>query len=416
MTKRRRPCTDVKTAAPARARWRAITALLILSVLLLITACQRTPPPALTHGVYVWQRAWDARLVAAVNEARSFAGSLHVLALQFDDGRYVEAQADWKVVYATGLPITVVARINGSKSPRTDWFIDVLGAHGRTWAAYSGGHFDLELDYDCGTDLLAAYAQLLRKIRASVPAIRTLSITALPAWRDAAALDDVLAAVDFSVLQVHSVSRPDEGLFDGVRARGWVAEWARRSGTRPFLVALPAYGARFKLDLDGTVAAVESEQRLPARSAAAREVRVDPREIAIWLDDLRARRYPNLAGIVWFRLPRDGDERTWALRTLRAVVDGQPLQSALRVATPIRDNGAIDVSLHSDGSIDAPPPGAVVVDGHCTAGDGVNGYRLVRSPRWRFESDTVEPLRAGSGRLVGWLRCADPAQVRVSLE
>lgn len=409
--KRRRRCTDVTAAG-----WRRIATILILSLVLLVTACHRTPPPALTHGVYVWQRLWDARLIAAVNEARNFAGSLRVLAVQYDGGRYVETQVDWEAVHAAGLPVTVVVRLNGSTSPREDWFIDTLEMHGRTWAAYDGGRFDLEIDYDCGTDSLEAYAKLLRQIRASVPAIRTLSITALPAWRDAAALDDVLAAVDISVLQVHAVSRPDEGLFDGAQARRWVDDWARRSGAKPFLVALPAYGARLKLDLDGTVAAVESEQRLPARSASSRELRVDAREIAAWLDDLRARGYPNLAGIVWFRLPRDGDERTWALRTLRAVVTGQPLQAELRVATQVRDNGAIDVSLHSDGSIDAPPPAALAIDGNCTAGDGVNGYRLARGARWRFEHAAAEPLRAGSGRLVGWLRCADPAQVRVRVE
>lgn len=397
-----------------RASLRVIAALLL--VMLFVAACQRTPPPPLTHGVYVWQRAWDARLVAAVNEARGFAGSLRVLALQFDNGWYVETQADWAAVQATGLPVTVVVRINGSQRTRADRFISVVRDNSRFWASYGDGRFDLEVDYDCGTERLADYASLLRQIRAEIPAVRTLSITALPAWRNAAALDEVLAAVDLSVLQVHAVSRPDEGLFDGVRARGWVADWASRSGAKPFLVALPAYGARFKLDLDGTVAAVESEQRLPARSAAAREVRVDPRELAAWLDDVRAQRYPNLAGIVWFRLPRDGDERTWALRTLRAVIAGQPLQSVLRVATPLRDSGAIDVSLHSDGSIDAPSPAALSVDGNCSAGDGVNGYRLVRGGRWRFEAETAEPLRAGSGRLIGWLRCADPAQVRIRVE
>lgn len=411
---------------------------LLLTVLFVGAGCHRTPPPPLTHGVYVWQRVWDARLVAAVNEARGFAGSLRVLALQIDGDRYDQTQADWAAVRATGLPVTVVVRINGSQRPRTDWLVDVLKQHSRMWVSHDGndgthdggmwvshdrndgthdgGRFDLELDYDCGTERLAEYASLLRQIRASMTAVRTLSITALPAWRNAAALDDVLAAVDLSVLQVHAVSRPDEGLFDGARAAGWVADWANRSGAKPFLVALPAYGARLKLDLDGTVAAVESEQRLPARSASAREVRVDPREVATWLDDLRAQRYPNLAGVVWFRLPRDGDERVWATRTLRAVIAGEPLQSTVRAAASLRDNGAIDVSLHSDGSIDASSPTAVSIDGNCSAGDGVNGYRLVRDARWRFEPGSAESLRAGSGRLIGWLRCADPAQVRIRVE
>lgn len=407
---RHRPCTERGRAGRRR--------IAITLFGLLLAACSHDSPPPLQHSVYVWQRVWEPALRQSVSEAPTFATSLRVFALQFGGRDVVTPGVDWAAVRATGLPVTFVVRIDGASgiaADRLDGFLLALRGLDDTRRAYGFERFDLEIDHDCATARLAAYAGLLARIREDGN-VNTLSITALPAWRSAPALDAVLRQVDASVLQVHAVSDPARGLFDGAQAQRWVADWARRSATKPFLVALPAYGARLKLDQDGNVVAVESEQRLPARSAAAREVYVDPRELAAWLDELRRRGYRNLAGIVWFRLPHDGDERAWARRTLRAVVTGQPLQAVLRVATAQRDNGAVDVSLHSDGTVDALMPQALVVEGNCTAGDGANGYRLTRGTHWRFEHSAAEPLRAGSSRLIGWLRSADPSQVRVSAE
>lgn len=408
---RRRPCTERGSCS-----WRSAAIALIG---LLLAGCSSKALPPLPHSVYVWQRVWEPALRQSVAETPAYATSLRVLAMQFGGGGIVTPGVEWDAVRAAGLPVTFVVRIDGASGvapDQLDRFLSALRGLDDTRRAYGFGRFDLEIDHDCATARLDAYAELLARIRADGKYVDTLSITALPAWRDAPALDAVLRQVDASVLQVHAVSDPARGLFDGVQAQQWVADWARRSPEKPFLVALPAYGARLKLDRDGSVVAVESEQRLPARSAADREVHVDPREIAAWLDELRTRGYPNLAGIAWFRLPHDGDERAWARRTLRAVVTGRPLQAVLRVATTLRDNGAVDVSLHSDGTIDAALPRTLAIEGNCTAGDGVNGYRLTRGARWRFEHPDAEPLRAGDGRLVGWLRCADPARVRVTAQ
>lgn len=404
---------DLRAERAPRRAW------LVLLLALLVAACGGAPPPSPppTHSVYVWQRAWNDDLRAAVAETPMFANSLRVLALQRTPNReFVQPGIDREALAATRLPVIAVVRIDGETplpGHRMDHLVSQLTALGQQWRAWGFGRFDLEIDHDCATAKLGDYARVLARIRQDVPDLGTLSITALPAWRDAAALDDVLARVDLSVLQVHAVRDPAQGLFDGASAQRWVADWSRRSGAKPFLVALPAYGAQLKLDLDGTVVAVESEQRLAGRSATTQELRVEPRAVATWITDVRARHYPNLAGFAWFRLPRDGDERSWALRTLRAVVTGQPLQAQQRISTRLRDNGAIDVFVHSDGTLDTALPRRLSVDGECTAADGVNGYRAMRGDRWHFERDDDTLLRAGSGRLIGWLRCADPARVQV---
>jgi len=395
-------------------------ALLVIAASLSGCTSSSSPPPSLPHSVYIWQRAWDPALVAAVGESREFAASLRVLVLQVDRTGHVATSqdVDWPALKSTGLPVTAVVRIDGSLSDerlreRVPGLIDQELGRWRS-EGYGGG--TLEIDYDCATSKLADYARLLADIRASVLKTGTLSITALPAWRNAPELDAVLAQIDSSVLQVHAVRDPSSGLFDAGLAAQWIDDWSRRSATKPFLVALPAYGARLKLDPEGRIAAVESEQRLPQRSAGSRELKVDPREVATLIAQVSARAYPNLAGFAWFRLPREGDERAWSLRTLRAVIERQPLQSQLRVALLANTSGALDLVLHSDGTLDLPLPARLRVDGDCSAADGANGYSAVRGDSLYLERTEDADLRAGSSRRIGWLRCREPAKVSVTAE
>jgi hypothetical protein len=403
------------------ARWRrAILASVLFAIAALTMACSSPPPPRLPHSLYIWQRVWDAPLVAAVGESREFAASLRVLVLQVDREGYVATSqdVDWDALKASGLPITAVVRIDGSVAAERlrERVPGLISQELRRWRSEGHGGGTLEIDYDCATSKLADYARLLAGIRKTELENSTLSITALPAWRNAPELDAVLAQVDSSVLQVHAVRDPASGLFDAALAAQWVADWSRRSANKPFLVALPAYGARLKLDIEGRIAAVESEQPLPQRSAASRELKVDPREVAALIAQLGEHAYPNLAGFAWFRLPREGDERAWSLRTLRAVIERQPLQSQLRVALQTQTNGALDLVLHSDGTLDVPLPARLRVDGDCAAADGANGYVAVREDALHFERVAEADLRAGGSRRTGWLRCRDPSQVRVEAE
>ncbi len=405
-------------------RWRRILqpacASLLIAIAALPSACSAPPAPRLPHSLYIWQRSWDPSLVAAVAESRAFAASLRVLVLQVDRTGYIATSqnVDWAALKATGLPVTAVVRIDGSlpDARLRERVPGLIDQELRRWRSEGHGGGTLEIDYDCATSKLADYARLLADIRAKVLKTGALSITALPAWRNAPELDAVLAQVDSSALQVHAVRDPASGLFDPVLAAQWVADWSRRSANKPFLVALPAYGARLKLDLDGRIAAVESEQRLPLRSAGSRELKVDPREVVTLIAQLSARAYPNLAGFAWFRLPREGDERAWSLRTLRAVIEGQPLQARLRIALQAAADGPLDLVLHSDGNLDAPLPARLRIDGDCSAADGANGYIAVRGDRLHFERTAEADLRAGGSRRIGWLRCRDPAQVRVQAD
>ena len=75
---------------------------------------------------------------------------------------------------------------------------------------------------------LSAYARFLAALRARLPAVLKLSITALPTWMNSPALERLAPPLDELVLQVHAVDDPRRGLFDPAQAERWVHAFARR--------------------------------------------------------------------------------------------------------------------------------------------------------------------------------------------
>ncbi|MDC8015321.1 DUF3142 domain-containing protein [Tahibacter soli] len=353
----------------------------------------------------------------SIADSRDVVAGLRVLALQRDaHGRGIEPQADLAALAADARPVVAVVRIDG----RIDLHDDAADVArvvelARRWRDAGVAVAGIEIDHDCATARLDAYAGWLARLRAALPAATRVSITALPAWRAAPALARVIGAVDETVLQVHAVADPSRGLFDRTQARGWIDAWAKRSADKPFRVALPAYGAALRLDADGGVLAVESEQPLATAAAEVREIAVDPRDVASLVRELEVRRPATLAGIVWFRLPRDGDRRAWRMSTLRAVIAGAPLAANLRIALR-PSGGAFDVVATNDGTLDAELPPALRVAAACT-GDGIAGYRYEPGARVQFfRRDTHATLRAGGERVLGWLRCGSTEAGDVGIE
>ncbi|UXI67742.1 DUF3142 domain-containing protein [Tahibacter amnicola] len=369
--------------------------------------------PPLPQAVYVWQRQWDAETTAAVAPSRDLFHQYRVLGLQWgSDGRWVKSRADLATLAASKRAVAVVMRIEGTAplaiAADAAGQLRALLAEWRIAGIRVSG---IEFDHDCATSQLTVYAQWLRTVRASLPEAMPIGITALPTWRTATELDGVLQAVDYSVLQVHAVRRPEEGLFDAELARQWIDEWAVRTGSRPFDVALPAYGVRVEVDDTGKPIRVDGEQDLP-RTAQGRELVADPVAVARLLETLQRRPVQALREIVWFRLPRRTDQRAWSLRTLRAVIERKPLAIRLDVALHPVANGAGDVVVTNNGNRDGVMPGVVVINGRCAGGDGVNGYQFTPE-RFHLRMTPPPVLRAGHRRTIGWIRCDAPATLHI---
>jgi hypothetical protein len=361
-----------------------------LAFVLMTAAASAGPLP---QEAYVWQRVWTPDVRAAIHDTAGLFAGYRVLAAETDrNGHLKSFTPDWS---RTG---TAVVRIDGTLQ-RLDAkvLLKELAALKARWPRSIG----LEIDYDCGTASLSAYAGFLNQVRTLKPA--RLSITALPAWLDSPDLPAVLAQVDEAVLQVHAVRSPSQGLFDGQLARRWVDRFDR-FGKR-FRVALPDYGTRVIRSEGGAVIAMESEAPKLIGGAGAEELTATPEEVAKLLADLNRRRPQHLTGIAWFRLPVQGDVRIWSLPTLAAVIRGQPLAAHSGITLrPGPASGSLDILVSNDGDTDTPPPRAVHLPSRCTPADGVGGYRYDAQKNMLIRLQNVL-IRAHHERVIGWARC-----------
>ncbi|MFO1162177.1 MAG: DUF3142 domain-containing protein [Reyranellaceae bacterium] len=395
---------------------RLLAALLLLGVVGLAgsTPQLRTTTEPLGHDAYIWQRAWTGPVIAAARRSADIVRTWRVLLAEADrSGRWADVAIPWKDLLATGRPVVAVVRIDGRLDEARmgtliDQMVAKVEAAGRSGGALAG----LEIDYDCPTSKLAIYARFLGELRSQLPKTLALSITALPTWLNSRMLEQLATPLDEIVLQVHAVEEPRRGLFDPVRAEGWVREFGRRIG-RPFRVALPVYDVRVSWQADGRLASVEGEMPLLAGARDSALLGAAPETILRFLNRLSSGAPRGLIGVAWFRLPTDADSRAWSLDTWRSVVGGALPPRAVRAALLPTDQPELwTVALTNDGIVDSPFPRQVRLDKGCTLADGANGFRLRRAAGQPLVLEAAEEgrLRAHRKRVIGWARCAQPGR------
>lgn len=409
-----------------------------------------------THDAYIWQRVWTPALADAVREAAPAIKQWRVLAAQASsDTQLKRFEPDWRVLAESGRPVVLVVRIDGQlHNFDQQAMLGQIGMLYIHWQERSAQHgitlTGIEIDYDCATRRLSVYADFLQRLRAHLLTLSQktlpqdqsvqLSITALPDWLNAQELDLVLANVDHSVLQVHSVADPAQGgLFNTHAAKDWVQAYHKRcaENNKPFLMALPNYGSRVNWDRKGRIATVTSEA--PVRGGVdiqghSQELSADPQEISSFL--LQAFDYqalPQLKGVAWFRLPTAQDERVWAISTWLAVIRGESLRADVQaLLTPSsEDSEFYRVMLQNNGSADAVQPARINLPTTCVYADGVqaNGYTLQQEAYSQgdsqgnsggdqrfFQRQDQGLLRARQSKEIGWARCEVGVEGRLEVQ
>jgi hypothetical protein len=376
-----------------------------LWVAVLCSACgDETVSTPLQQQMYVWRRVWTPAVTAAMERANSYVSGWRILVAEADvRGAWKEFSPVAAMSEVTPKSLIAVIRIEGQRGLPDS---EKLAARLVTWvhAQPTGQWSTLEIDYDCPTRELRGYISLLRSLRQALPPGMHLSLTALPAWISSSDLPTLLSVADESVLQVHSVLDPHRGLFVGTVAMRWAASYSRVND-KPFSVALPDYGSRIAWDEAGHLLSVLSEEPGTQSGSVQKELEADPRDVAAFLEQLRIKHARNLTGIVWFRLPVEGDRRIWSLSSLESVIRGRPLISQ-RAVTTERDNfGAYRVMVSNVGTVDIPLPRTVRMNS-CVQADGLTGY-VVRhgSDNLTFVAGRSSMLRVGQHVVIGWTRC-----------
>ena len=379
-------------------------------VLMALGACGK-PLPDLPNDAYVWQRRWTPAVQEALAASADAVRTWRVLIAEMSaGGKWIDARPDARALAASQKPAVMVLRLDGRVDAlNVDETVARIAATTVAWRAAGVPLAGVEIDYDCATSKLAAYRGFLTALKNRLEPGTPLSITALPTWLNSPDLDALLKVPDESVLQVHAVLNPTQGLFDAKGAHAWISAFAGRT-QRPWRIALPTYGSRVSWDDDGNIIAIESERPTLTTASRASELVAAPAAMAAFAEQIRQDRPAGVAGLVWFRLPTALDERAWSLATWHAVLMRQALQAELKVfAQRATTAGTLDLVLSNTGNADTTLPFTIRWDGVCRAADGINGYTLEQdNAGWYLRRARDGLLRAGSLRPIGWIRCDTP--------
>lgn len=279
----------------------------------------------LSQEVYIWQRQWRPANQTALVQSQGIFQGLRILALQAHpkpNGAdiWFEVAVNHAWLQADPRPKIAVVRLDGQFIHLNDEeVINKITQVLANWQAKGTHIAGVEIDHDSASSKLPAYHYFLKKLKAQLPAELKLSITALPAWLSSADFPALFSSIDELVLQIHSVSDPRLGLFDAEQGWQWVQQLSKISAV-PYLIALPAYGSAVISTASGYKVESETPLRDQRQSAnAVQELMADPQMLQAFVQKLQNQTDEKLKGIIWFRLPLEGDKRVWPLSTLIAV-------------------------------------------------------------------------------------------------
>lgn len=409
------------------------------------TAAQRE----LTQEVYVWQRQWRDANQSALVESQSAFNGVRILALQAHpkpNGAdiWFEVQVNHEWLQADPRPKVAVIRLDGQLTRLNNReALQKILALIQDWQAKGTKLAGIEIDHDSASSKLAAYNTFLRELKSQLPHTLKLSITSLPAWLSSPEFPPLFDNIDELVLQIHSVSDPRLGLFDAAQGWRWVEQLSRLAKV-PYLIALPSYGSAVYSTASGYRVESEVPMRMPLAGTASsqhlarQELMADPQVLQSFVKQLHTFADPKLKGMIWFRLPLEGDKRVWPLSTLIAVAKQQALAPQIELEilnteprlapSEAPKTSLFQLVLVNKGNIAGELPGQLSLAAQaCSGYDAQNGYQAKLTQGtlvWQLPQATsteraAEPafsqfapnlisaveLSPNGRRVIGWARC-----------
>ena len=430
---------------PSSLRWIALGTASLLAALAVSYASGWLRPAApratspMQQSAYVWQRSWSDPVQRAMRErAPAFDAGIVALGAEiaWKDGvlQHVQVPLGHALLAGDAPTNGIALRIGPCPKEllRDDATIaSILQVAREMLASARAGGWEpseLQLDFDSATSRLDDYRRWVEAIAAEVKPV-PVTLTVLPTWMSSPAFGPLVRASAGFVLQVHSVEKAAlesdaPSLCDAASAVSWT-ERAAHFGV-PFRVALPTYGYLAMLDDDGKLRGLVAETGSPLLTAGgrARLVSAEPRAMADLVAHWSRSRPEGMQGIIWYRLPVDGDRLNWAWPTLSRVMAGEAPAAQLAVrAVPI-DDAVIELVAENSGDLDAAAPAILEVS--WTGGATVVGADGLAGMEWRrqdgggvrFERASAEPaLRVAprGSRVLGWVRLSSTAEVKVDV-
>lgn len=286
---------------------------------------------------------------------------------------------------------------------------------------------ELQIDFNCAESKLSGYLLWIQAIRAANTPV-PLTITALPSWMDQKDFKVLIEEVDSYVLQVHSVTPPRS---TDQKIDLCPPDAARRAVNKagslnvPFRVALPTYGYLIAFDSMGKYVGLSAETLPPdwPTASSVEEAWSNPKSMADLVNGWERQHPCCMRGLIWFRMPVQGDRMNWSWQTLSVVRSGEIPSSNLHIHVEDIPNGLVEISLENLGNTSeftAPEIQFEWKGGRMIDGSGIQGFRLHRSRSTRaifsFESNKSHFRITPSQRIPnGWFLLNERLPLRTKL-
>lgn len=404
---------------------------LSLGLALAATGCREQSggprPVTLEHAAYVWRQGWDAGATASL-AGRAWPAGLTELNVLVGEcglgpaGRRVHPP--WSALRATGKALSLSVRIGtrqalgGPAEPDLSEGLALLRQGWESARAAGVSVAAVQVDFDCPSRLLGAYADRIAAAKRAWPEVR-LTVTTLPTWLKEPGFARLVAAADGWTLQLHGTQRPNLAkpapLFDESQALGWI-EQAEALG-RPFRVALPTYAYLACYSATGAYLGVRAENaELPKGTARTQALPADPAQVIGLLRRLEERRHALVDGVDWFRLPFPGDRQNWTMAGWSQVIARRGMAHACSPELKV-DGALVDVAVVNPTDQPLPVPAVELAwpGARALGADATADWVAASGP----EAVTFRPhplagfLAPGERRVVGWARLAEPHPVEV---
>lgn len=405
---------------------------LLLGLALGAAGCREQAAPRarpLTHAAYVWRQGWDVSARDSL-AGRAWPAGLTELNVLVGEcglapaGRRVHPP--WAALAATGRSLAISVRIGtrnalgGAGEPDLSEGLALLRQGWEEARAAGVVVAVAQVDFDCPSRLLSAYADRIAAAKRAWPEVR-LTVTTLPTWLKEPGFARLIAAADGWTLQLHGTQRPNLAkpapLFSEELAMAWI-EQAETLG-RPFHIALPTYAYLACYSATGAYLGVRAESaELPKGTARTQVLPADPAQVVRLLERLEDRRHALVLGVDWFRLPFPGDRQNWTMAGWSLVISRQAIARAcspeLKVAGAL-----VDVVVVNPTGQPLPLPTVELAwaGARLQAADATASW--VAAPQGEGMVFRPHPLAGflapGERRVVGWARLSEsrPVQVRV---
>lgn len=389
----------------------------------------------LPQEAYIWQREWGEPVTGALGRSNEVLDGYCVLAAEVSwsgiSPRTVQAQIDFSALKRVDRSVGLALRIgpySGAycKDDAVSAYLTTQAVTVLVRAKEAGLEVaELQLDFDCAESKLNGYRHWVEVIRGAIRPV-PLTITALPCWLEHEAFRTLVKATDGYVLQVHSLAPPTSVdapivLCNPEMARKWVMQ-ANSIGV-PFRVALSTYGYLVAFGKEGKFIglAAEGVRRDWEAGTTLRQVRSDAKEMSLLVREWSVVRPPQMTGILWYRLPVEGDDLNWPWETMAAVMKGNDPTSDFDVTSVMTEGGLVEVLLTNTGQTEVFLPTAVMIQwnqGELLTGDGYQGYGLTSENQNHAQLTLsgvkrMSPIAPGNGVKLGWLRFDIPTEVMI---